>query len=146
MVNVVRVQNPKILGVKEIQELFTKAFKDNPFTSFEDAAEDFVALVADPQVGVFIGAEKGEFKGLVIIVLPMNKLAPLPQVYQFHSSGSSALKKALIKAGVDFVVENGYTRFLALNVTSKADEAYGKLFKVAGKSKKVGSLLEFEIG
>lgn len=146
MANVVRVQNPKILGVKEIQELFTKAFEDNPFTSFEDAAEDVVGLVANPQVGVFIGAEKGEFKGLAIVILPTNKLSPQPQVYQFASFGSATLRSTLIKTVVDFIVESGYTRFVTWNVTGSSDAAYIKLFKAAGMSKKVGSLMAFEIG
>jgi hypothetical protein len=146
MAKVVRMTNPEAFSVEEIRELFTQAFEKNPMTTFEKAVADMTLAAGDPNIGMFIGVEGGEFLGLSIVCLPHNKLVPMPSVYHFANFGSDALRALLVDETVDFCIKNGYTRFWAINVTGKSDKAYGSLFEKAGKSKRIGSFLEFQIG
>lgn len=146
MARVVRLTNPAAFDQPEVSDLFNAAFAGNPMTDFEAARGDLERAALDPNVALFIGAEKGALKGLSIACLPRNTLTPVPSVYHFYNAGSAKLREALVKATVDFFLEAGYTRFWAINTAGEDDEAYGKLFRSAGEAKRIGSFLEFNIG
>jgi len=146
MAKVVRLTNPAAFKREEVQALFRAAFETNPLADYEKALGELVALPADPMVGLFIGAEKGELKALCIACLPRSALTPVPTVYHFYNTGSAKLREALIITTVDFFLEAGYTRFWTINATGRSDEAHAKLFRSAGAPKRIGSFLEFAIG
>lgn len=146
MAKVVRLTNPAAFKQEEVQALFRAAFEENPLADYEKALGELVALPADPMVGLFVGAEKGELKGLCIACLPRSALTPVPTVYHFYNTGTRALREALVSATVDFFLEAGYTRFWTINATGRSDEVHAKLFKSAGEARVIGSFLEFAIG
>lgn len=146
MAKVVRLTNPGAFKREEVQELFKKAFESNALAEYDQVVGELVALPADPMVGMFIGAEKGELKGLCIACLPRSGLTPVPSVYHFYNAGTTKLRQALIRATVDFFLEAGYTRFWTINATGQSDEAHERLFRSAGEAKRIGSFLEFAIG
>ena len=147
MARVVRVTNPEAFQVPEVKDLFVRSFKDNPFLDLSDEKlAEFAVLVLDPRVGVFVAGEKGEMVGLVIVMLPKSKLDKMPHIPHFANFGTGKSRDALINAMLDFMLESGYTRFWGINATGKGDEAYLKVFKLAGKATRIGSMLEFEIG
>lgn len=149
MAHVARLQNPTVLEKGPVRELFVRAFDGYPLlpAGFEDAAEDFQKLLPAPHVGVFVGAEKGQFKGLAVVLLPVDKSVPVPQVFHFYTEGRSvALRDALVGAVVDFVVQSGYSTFWAINMTRKADTVWARAFRKAGTAKRLGSVMEFGVG
>ncbi len=146
MTRIVRLTNPEAFGRAEVQRLFEKAFENNALATFEEAAPELVGIAADPLVAMLIGAEKGKLRALSIACLPRSTLTPFPTVYHFYNAGSAKLREALIDATVDFFLQAGYTRFLAMNTTGASDEAYAKLFRKAGEAKRVYSVLEFKVG
>lgn len=143
---VVRMTNPLAMNGDQVQELFSRAFKDSKMCSFEGAEEEFLRLVRHASTGVFVGAEKGEFHGLVIVDLPSTRLAPHPTVFHFFNEGSDALRTELIKAAVDFALQAGYTRLWAINATGRPNVAYKKLFEEAGEVEIIGGFMEIKLG
>ncbi len=146
MIRVVRLTNPGAFEQDEVKKLFTKAFETNSLTNFEDAAAELAGIATDPLVAILIGAEKGKMRALAIACLPRSTLTPFPTVYHFYNNGSAKLRNALVDATVDFFLEAGYTRFLAINTTGRSDEAYKKLFHRAGEAERISSMLEFKVG
>ena len=147
MIQVVRLNNPKALLAPPMQELFRKAFDGNPLIAgIDDAPGEYVRVVTNPAVGLFVGVEKGEFKGLVLVELPGSPLAKMPNVLHFANFGTAKLRDALIQAALDFIVQAGYTRFVTINLTGRGDAVHNRLFKKVGKAKPLGSVLEYRIG
>lgn len=146
MARVVRLTNPEAFKREEVQELFRKAFEKNPLADYDAVLGELIMMPADPMVGLFVGAEKGELRGLCIATLPRSALTPAPTVYHFYNAGSAKLRAALVTATVDFFLGAGYTRFWTINATGRGDEAHAKLFREAGEAKRIGSFLEFSIG
>ncbi len=146
MTRIVRLTNPDAFARPEVQKLFTKAFENNSLTNFDDAAAELALVASDPLVAILIGAEKGKLRALAIACLPRSTLTPLPTVYHFYNGGSAKLRNALVDATVDFFMEAGYTRFLAINQTGRSDEAYAKLFRRAGEAERISSMLDFKVG
>lgn len=146
MTAVVQVRNPVAFQNDKGLAFLAEAMASQPLADFEKGQEELFKLISAPNVGVFIGAEKGALKGLVLAVLPTDKLTPIPHVFHFYNKGSAGLRDALVKATVDFFLQEGYTSFWAVNTAGDDDEAYMKLFRKAGKAKRLGSFLEFKIG
>ena len=146
MTKVIRLRNPAAFEKEDIKVLFDRAFKDTPNVNYPAFWALLPFMVRDENCGIFLGIEKGKFKGLVIGELPSNEVLPLPTVIQFANFGSAKCKNGLVDAVVDFFVSAGYTEFLALNVTGEADEAWARLFKKAGEAERIASLMKFKIG
>ncbi len=145
---IARLTNPAAFDRPEVERLFTRAFEHNPLASFPECKEELRVAAGAEHVAILIGAEEGKLHSLAIACLPLNALTPLPTVYFFYHNkkGSALLRNALVDAVVDFFLQSGYTRFLAINETGRSDEAYGKLFRRAGETQRIGSRLEFKVG
>lgn len=139
--------NPKALLAEEVQSLFREALEKTILApgGFEEVAEDIVHLIETPGAYVLIGEENNELKALSITVLPESKIQPWPQVLHIFNKGSPKMRDMIIKGTVDFVKEKGYDRFWAVNGSGKSDVVWAHTFRKAGKSTKIGSILEFQI-
>ena len=148
-VRVARVQNPFILRVEGVQELLKRAFPVGGIIfplGAEASALDIARMIAAPSsFGFFIGMEGHDFNGLAIVQLPQDTSICRPQVLHFYNSGGITLRNALTSAVVDFVKENGYSTFLAVNGTDHRDLVWARMFRRAGATKRVGSIMEFEV-
>ena len=145
---VARITNPKAMLAADVQALFRAAVAKSPIAGgdFDAAAGDFVDLVANPKIGVFVGVENGEFRSLCIIGLPTDRLTPYPQVIHFYNRGSKELREAMVETGRRWIIENGYARFWLIQASGHSDKAWRKTFRRAGKAKTIGSVMEVEIG
>ena len=149
------MQNAQALHVPEVKDLFTRAFASSDLLpKYEDVAEDIERAVASPLLGLFVGVEDAEFRGLLAIMLPGSKMDQMPHVLHFYTGradrhGASApLRHAMMKAAVDFVLGNGYTTYRAVcpYVTPRKIAAWQRLFRKGGKSREIGRIMEFTVG
>lgn len=148
MAQAIRVTNPQVFQVPEVQTIFKKAFEDFDMFSgdFDEAIPELMSMVDNPYTGMMMGVNKGNFEAVGIVLLPNDKFTPIPQVPLFYNEGNMAMKRALVAKIVDFVASAGYTKFRAINRTEKADSVWARSFRRAGESERVGSIMEFKIG
>lgn len=147
MFQIVRTLNPKALDVPQINALFARAFEGSIIADgdFRSNVDEFRTLIADPTSGVFLGAEKGFFKALGIILLPTGKLIPAPQILHFYNEGSLGLKRALMTHGIDFLREKGYNSFWAINGAGIDEKLWKRAFRGAGAFEPIGTLVKVSI-
>ncbi len=148
MAEIARLRNPEVVVRDTVKELILKAYVTDPVMGAvkeEPLLATFQLWAKDADTGVFVGAEKGKLAALAVVHINTGPMAPQPSVSQFYNEGSAGLRKALMKTVVEYIVENGYASFLALNCTGKDDEAWSKLFALAGKTEKVGTLMKFTV-
>jgi len=149
MTEVVRIRNPEFLELEPAQALFGAAIRGTLFgqKTFAEVKDDLAAAISDPRFGVFVGVEGGKMRGVMWVTLPSDNLASAPQVPIFYVDGRlRALKEALIREGISFVVNGGHTSFWALNLTGRSDKVWARAFERAGPAKRLGSIMEFKIG
>jgi hypothetical protein len=148
MIDILRLTNPAILDIEEVQKVFEGGMAYSIFGSarMQDIIEDAKRMVQDPTIFVAVGFEDGEAKSCVVGHLPANKkVNPNPQVSVFFNAGTKELRAQTITALVDFFKEHGYIKFWAINGTGHSDAAWAKVFESAGKSGKIASIMEFDI-
>ena len=148
MAQAIELQNPQVFNVPEVQDVFRKAFSgfDMFKGNFDDALPELSSMVENKSIGMMVGVQGGKFTACGIVILPNDKFTPTPQVALFYNEGNMAMKRALVAKIVDFVASAGYTKFRAINSTEKADSIWARGFRRAGKSYRVGSIMEFQIG
>lgn len=146
MGTVMRVGNPKVLDIPEVEELFKKAFETGAMASgwSVDVKAELAQWIVDPMNGVWLGEEKGKFKSLLIVCLPQSRLMPKPCVYLVYNVGSKSLMRTMIQHGIEFIGKFGYTQFYGLNRTTD-DATYMRLFRHVGKIARTGSLMEYDL-
>lgn len=149
MAQVIRLLNPQGLDVPTIDELFARALPEGNLSVTDGYAkhkETFRQMILNPNEIFLLGVEDGAFKGLIWGSLPEGIMMTKPQIMVTYNEGSIALKGAMIKFGLDLLLQLGYTKFIGLNATGKADLIWLRTFKDIGKGEKVGSIFEFTIG
>ena len=143
---VIRLQNPNALASPEFRAFLKRSVQRGALISLDDLLQGLTQRLADPNFAVLVGFEDGQFQGLVLLGLPTSVWQPSPYIYHFYNGGKVALRDALLKAMVDFVVQAGYTKFLAVNLADRDFKAWAKVFRKAGKATELGRLVEFEVG
>lgn len=146
-VEITVLNDPAYLTLRSLQELFDRAFAAAPLafpSGFSGMVEDIVELCQSPEAVVLVGLEDRIPKGLSIILFPVNKLCPYPQIFHFYNEGSLALRKGLTKGTVDIIQARGYVTFWAINATGKPDSVWARTFRLAGKSRPIGGVIEFD--
>lgn len=146
-ITVFEVTNPDALDVPEFEEFARRVIKAYPFATvdLEDALSDLIMLITDPTVNVLAAVEGTEFKGMAILVHQTDQFSPVPQVAHFHNEGRPKVKRELVNRVVEIVKDKGYNKFWAVNATATADSVWARAFHRAGKSNKIGSIMEFEV-
>lgn len=131
-----RVLNPKIVEDERFKAIEAKAVATT-FGQYEGVP---VHWIENPDnYGVFIAYEGPEIKGLSGIMLDS-----IPQWVLFAADSSEA-KRALVSMGVDFLKDNGYTRFVAANTSGAADSVWKRAFWRKGEAKKIATIMEFTL-
>ena len=146
MPKVIRLQNPNALASPEFRAFLKRSVQRGALISLDDLLQGLGQRLSDPNFAVLVGIEDGQFQGLVLLGLPTSVWQPAPYIYHFYNGGKADLRDALIAATVDFVVQAGYTKFLAVNLTDRDFKAWAKTFQKAGKATELGRLVEFEVG
>lgn len=147
-VQVAELSDPKYLVLRTITELFRNAFTNCRLfpQGFDGMVGEIVAMVSDPDTAVLIGTENDIPKGLLIIRFPTSRVTTVPQILHFYNDGTGAVRKKLLKAGVEVVKARGYTKVWAINGTRKPDSVWARTFRVAGPASPVGGIMEFDLG
>lgn len=145
MVEVIHLRNPNALSSPDFRAFLKRSVKRGSLLDEAALIQGLLARLPDPGFAALVGVEKGVFQALSLISLPANSWQPQPYVQHFYNGGSAALRDALVKATVDFVVQAGYTTFIAVNLVDRGFDAWAKTFRKAGETKVIGQLVEFKV-
>lgn len=147
--DVILLRNPQALAKADIQQLLRRAVEGSPFLAphgFDTVAPDIFSFVTDQQQFMFLGAENGQFKSVVLGFLPVGNLFPYPTVVSFYNEGSRALSRLTQERLLDHILASGYTRILAINGTGHPDPVWLKALTPEGVHSEIaGSLAFFEV-
>ena len=143
---VIRLQNPNALVSPEFRAFLKRSVKREALLGEDDLLGVLHSGMSSPNFAALVGVEGGAFKALTLVTLPSQPAQPQPYVQHFYNEGTAALRDALLEAMVDFIVQGGYTKFLAVNLADRDFKAWAKTFQKAGKSTELGRLVEFEVG
>lgn len=148
--NVFQLRNPQALLLPDVQKIIRDATGSVHFIApggFDSVAEDIYKFVVHDNYFLFLGAEDGTFKSLVMGFYPADRLFPYPTITLFYNKGSRALIKETAKVLLDTLQQRGYTSAWAVNATGKSDAAWMRLFGLPGKTtaKVLGSVVEIKV-
>lgn len=145
MAYVTRVESPEIYLVPSVKEFLREAFPAGSIVFMPGYDKAPALLVEKLMEGeVILGSEGGRLVGMVVIHFPDPEREEPPQISHFFNKGSADMRRQLIDAGVEIMKEKGYIKFWTCNFTGRPDSVWARTFKRAGKSKKLGSLMEVE--
>jgi hypothetical protein len=114
---------------------------------FDSIAADLFELVTNDNYFLLIGFEEGEAKSVAWGFFPASRMFPFPTIQLFYSEGSKELLLAMKERLLDVLLERGYTKAWAVNITGKSNAAWTKVFETAGKTKisVLGSVMELSV-
>ena len=146
---VVELRQLNALTLPDIQILLKNAVESGALLApngFDTVAADMIEFVRDPNQFMFLGAEAGKFRGVVMGYLPVENLFPYPTVVLFYNEGSRKLSREMQDALLDFLMSRGYTRMLGVNSSGKKDDVWLKGMTPEGALSYItGSLVMFEV-
>jgi hypothetical protein len=122
---------------------------DLPFFEVESA---FLSDVDLDYWDVYIGYEDGIAVGFFILSKPsepgnfvrLHMFNAIPHVLYLQNSGTTAVKEALLTKIKEVCIDNGWTSFLATNLSNYPDEAWMDSFSLAGTPTRLGSVFSFQ--
>ena len=146
---VIELRNPQVLAKADLQDLLKRSVESGVFLApqgVDSVADDIFRLVTEPHQFLLLGAEHGEWKGVIMGYFPSGRMFPYPTIVNFYNEGSRALSREMREYLLDFIVEHGYTRMLAVNSSGHSDDIWLKGLTPAGANSYIaGSLAMFEI-
>jgi hypothetical protein len=133
---VIRVTKPAAFASSEVRTLLHEAILGgargvghrNP----ERVIDKIAANLGSPGLGFFIGLEEGKVVSVLSCALPPDPATDYPMFDLAAHHGSSALRKAMIAAGVAFFKAAGYNEAVAINFSGHDDGAYIRMGKRIG--------------
>lgn len=145
----IHVKNPRALADPTLRLFLVEALSSStlPYEDPEAAAEALWAQVVAGQGAMHLALEGGIYWGVALTLLPNGPLNGAPRVVVFYvrKRAPKGTKSGLIQALVDYIRENGYTWGWAINATGSRDSVYKRAFRKAGKIRKLGSIMEFQL-
>lgn len=146
---VITLREPQVLLKPDLQALLKRAVEAGSFlapSGWDTVAADIIGFVTDRNQFMILGAENGEWKGVVLGYLPVGNLFPYPTVVCIYNEGTRELSRALQDELLETLTTNGYTRMLAVNASGHEDAVWQRgLTPQGATSKIVGSLALFEV-
>lgn len=146
---VVRLTDPQALFVPQLAQLLKRAVESGTLLApggFDSVTKDIFDFTTDPNQFMLLGAEKGDFKAVVLGFFPNGSLFPYPTVVLIYNEGTKDLSVAMRNKLLDTLVSRGYTRMLAVNASGYTDKAWMKTLTPTGATSKIiGSLGMFEV-
>ncbi len=147
--DVITLREPRALVKPDLAALLKRAVESGVFLApngFDMVAEDIFNMVVDEGQFLILGAEKGQWKAVIMGYFPGTKMFPYPTIVNFYNEGSRALSREMGAYLMDFIVEHGYTQVLAVNSSGHADEVWLKGITPKGATSYItGSLAMFEV-
>lgn len=146
---IIRVRNPGATRDPALQDFMLEALTSvqMAWSAPEAVVPELLERALSPMGALHIAMDRGQYRGISITTLPSGPVDELPRVVLFYVRRGSkkGLRQALIQGVVDFLKENHYTKGWAINGTGRPDSLYARMFRKAGKIKKVGSIMEFDL-
>lgn len=143
------LRNPNALMVPEVGGLLERALNSTPYMAprgLADVAGDLIDYVQDPQHFLILGAEKGAFRGVVMMNLPVRRLFPTPQITLMYNEGTRPLLKVMQAKALEIIQQNGYTKAWGVNASGRSDRAWKKVFEFENvEVQPLGTFFEFQI-
>ena len=134
-----RVFNVKALALPAVMDLL-ETYEPDP-RKWEPLAH----MVMNGTGAIFIGGAGSRLTGIAMVTLPDNNITTMPQVIHFYCSSGPVIKKMLIAEVLRYLREHGYSKYWALNYTGRPDSIWVRAFKGAGRPRRVGSVIEFDL-
>jgi hypothetical protein len=135
------VRQPATLAKPAVMGLLKRAARDYPGTTPREFAAYVRGNIGRSDWGVFVGAEDGVPKSIVLVLLPC-PLTIAPQVVLAYNEGARVLG---YKVGIRvkrWILENGYAQALALNLRH-SETLFCRLFARFGKPERFGGVIRF---
>lgn len=135
MGRIVELRNPKALMMPNVMGLLKRVLKSDAFLNpveLSDAAEDLLAFVIQDNQFMFLGAENGDFKSMMLVSAITSPLFPLPFIIADYNEGTRSLHREMKTFAVDRLVGLGYTRVMAMNGTAASDEVWQRAMALPG--------------
>lgn len=149
---VLAITNPETFGnVPEFDELMARAFPVGNLVDPRGYDADNFRTLLDGSNNILLvggeeaGAEEAKLACVTIISLPVQGSQHPPQVLHFYNEGSTKLKQLMLGKLVEITRASGHIKFWAINGTDKPDSVWSRGFKAAGPSKRIGSIMEFDV-
>lgn len=147
--DIIELRRIEALAIPQIQSLLKRAVESDVLLTphgFDSVAKDLIDFVKEPSMFMLLGAEKGEFKSVLLGYYPTGNLFPYPTVVLLYNEGSRALSRATRTKLMDICVAAGYTRVLAVNSSGREDAVWRRGSTPEGATSRfVGSLALFEV-
>lgn len=146
---IIQLRNPNALMVPEVQRILKAAVESDALMApggLSSVAEDLIEYVTNPNHFLFLGAEAGKFKAMLMGHFPNGQLFPYPQVIVLYNEGSKELKTAIQQRYIDIMLERGYTKTLAMNGSKRSDRAWLKSLTPPNcKAEPLGTVMLMEV-
>jgi hypothetical protein len=95
--------------------------------------------------GVFVGSEGGDPKAVALAMLPSTPLMLKPQIVLAYNEGSRAVARMIGVRVRAWILDNGYTDALGINLHHKA-RSFARVFAHFGEPSRVAELVRFRLG
>jgi hypothetical protein len=135
------VRQQETLAEPAVMGLLKRAAVDYPGTTPLEFAGYVQGNIGRSDWGVFVGTQQGVPKSIVIVLLPC-PFTIAPQVVLAYNEGTRGLG---YKVGIRvkrWILENGYTHALALNLRHP-EALFCRLFARFGKPERFGQVIRF---
>jgi hypothetical protein len=96
-------------------------------------------------VGVFVGFEDSVPRAIVMAVLPEGPFMIAPQIALVYNQGSKALIRKLGARLRQWLLENGFTEALGINMTH-SEAGFSRVFAHFGEPSRFGVVVRFRLG
>lgn len=134
-----RVYNVRALGLPAVMDLL-ETYEPDP-----RRWNPLAKMVMDGTGAIFIGGAGSRLTGIAMVTLPDNTITTVPQIIHFYCSSGATVKKMLIAEVLRYLRDNGYSKYWALNYTGRPDSIWVRAFRGAGRPRRVGSVIEFDL-
>lgn len=139
------VLNPQAFLIEDFQNFLHKALSTavfiDPFPAIVELAK---SVIVNPNIGLFVTREDGEYVGLAVAGSSTTALAPGCAVLHFYNSGSAESRKLLTEAVLQFAKAHGQTKIRGVD-TNRKPRGFARMFRSVGVPHSRGEVFEFEI-
>lgn len=147
--HIIELKRADALLIPDIQQLLKRAVESDTMVApagIDSVARDLFNFVTDDMQFMFLGAEDGRMKAVMLGFYPVGNMFPYPTLVLYYNEGSKALSRGMQEFALDTISERGYTRLLAVNTSRWPDGVWLRgLTPEGAASEIVGSLAVFEV-
>lgn len=138
------MQNRDALFLPEIDDLFKRAFEQQPEYDYADVWSWVGAFLVDPDLGVFIARIGDRWCGLAIVSAKVDVWNPDPVILFLYVGGDGVF--SALMGEVRGFCDPRSSRFRFVNGTHHSDASYLRLFRPWAAGIRTGALIDCQWG